>query len=52
MSVGASFYEIRPEDMLWFLNGTKEEHMRQIEEFYGTVRLLRSEQRRQSPDNL
>jgi hypothetical protein len=50
--ITASFYEIGPKDMLWFLNGTKEEHMRQIEEFYDTVRLPRSEQRSQSLDNL
>ncbi len=46
------FYELGPKDMLWFLNGTKEEHMRQNEEFYDTARLPRSEQRSQSLDNL
>ncbi len=38
--------------MLWFLNGAKEEDMRQNEGFHDTALLSRSEERSQSPDNL
>ncbi len=38
--------------MLWFLNGTKEENMRQNGGFHNTVKLSRSEERSQSADNL
>jgi hypothetical protein len=45
-------YEIGPTDRLWFLNGTKEEDMRQNGGFHGTARLLRSEERSQWLDKL
>ena len=32
MRAEVSFYEIELKDMLWFLNGTKEEDMRQMED--------------------
>jgi len=38
--------------MLWFLNGTREEDMRQNGGFHNIARLLRSKERRQSLDNL
>ncbi len=39
LSDRASFYEYGPKDILWFLNGTKEEDMRQNGGLHGTVRL-------------
>jgi hypothetical protein len=41
-----------PKDMLWFLNGTKEEDMRQNRGFDDTVRLPQSEERSQPSDSL
>src|SRR6266446_2951714 len=40
LDVRASFYEIEPKDMLWFLKRTKEEDMCQNRGFYHTARLL------------